>query len=414
MTVSLRPRLGVSALLGVALAGCNKPSAPAATVASAQAPSAASASASASAAAAAPSTPSAAKPVACVLAPGYRGMVLGHPVFGRLGVNGAPAQGSSAPGVAVHGRYFYESTGVDIALAGTVSASGDVALTETADGKTTGAFEGKCDGATGALSGTWKGGKTSGRFELQPIPPGETPVVATRRFVFSKPPPKIGTLGVKTCSYKETRVELFGLRDADAERVINGQGLETVAGPVLDKEDERDVTKCEEGIEVEIANRLVGSYRELATIETSGNLWADETAHPTNFLGFSRTTFDLRTGKPVTSADVLARDPKALLRPCVVSTDADADTARDEMLLEGFLPDQLDLGAEGVHFYGAGYPHAYGAATGLGPTVPYSVLLRDGYLKKGSPVARAWEGIAPAAKTKAACVPGEVFDSLGR
>jgi hypothetical protein len=397
----------VPALLGVLIVGCSKPSTPVQPAASA--PIAALAPSATTTAAAAPSaTPPPGKPVACVLAPGYRGTVLGHAVYARIGVGGA--------GAAVRGRYFYESSGIDIALAGTLSTSGDVALTETADGKTTGAFEGKCDGASGVLSGTWKGGKTTGPFELKPIPPGETPVVATRRFAFSKPAPKVGFTGMKTCSYKESRVELFGLRDTDAERVINGQGLEIVTGAVLDKEDERDVEKCEAGIEVEMGSSFLGSYRELATLETSGYLMADGAAHPMNFLGFNRTTFDLRTGKPVTGADVFARDPLPLIRPCAVPADAGADAGEEStgsMLFSGFSQDQLDLTAQGVQLYGAGYPHVFGAATGLGPTVPYDVLLRGGYLKKGSPVARAWEGIAPAGKAKAACAPGEMFDSLG-
>ena len=50
-----------------------------------------------------------------------------------------------------------------------------------------------------------------------------------------------------------------------------------------------------------------------------------------------------------------------------------------------------------------GYPHAYASATGQGPTIGYDVLLRDGFLKKGSPVARAWDGVKPAGKAKAAC-----------
>ena len=67
-----------------------------------------------------------------------------------------------------------------------------------------------------------------GPSSLKPIPPWAMTgpmVVATRRFAFSKPPPKVGMMGIKTCSYKESRVELFGLRDTDAERLINGHGV---------------------------------------------------------------------------------------------------------------------------------------------------------------------------------------------
>jgi hypothetical protein len=349
--------------------------------------SAAPASSPASSASARPSAP-----VACALALGYRGTVVGQPVFARLGVGG--------PGV--HGRYFYERSGIDIALAGKLSTSGALSMTETSEGKTTGAFEGTCDGPTGVLSGTWKGGKTSGPFQLSPIVPGDAPVVATHHFSFSRPAPSVGTvLGTKTCTYKESRVELFGLRDADAERLL-GQGLEIQTGPLLDAQTEGEVAGCQVGVEAEVNESFVGSFREFATLERGGYVQADDTAHPTNALDYARTTYDLRTGKPVTSDDVFARDPMDLVRKCVVPADA-GDDPTPELIFGGFSGDQLDLTAAGVHFFGMGYPHAYASATGQGPTIGYDVLLRDGYLKRGSPVARAWEGVKPAGKAKAAC-----------
>jgi hypothetical protein len=376
--------------LACACAACSKAShgadpAPVTPVPVASASSVPAASASSPASARPPSAP-----IACALALGYRGTVVGQPVFARLGVGG--------PGV--HGRYFYERSGIDIALAGKLSTSGVLAMTETSEGKTTGAFEGTCDGATGVLSGTWKGGKTSGPFQLSPIVPGEAPVVATHHFSFSRPAPSVGTiLGTKTCTYKESRVELFGLRDADAERLL-GQGLEIQTGPFLDAQTEGEVAGCQVGVEAE--ESFVGSFREIATLERGGYLQADDTAHPTNALDYARTTYDLRTGKPVTSADVFARDPMDLVRKCVVPADA-GDDPTPELLFGGFSADQFDLTAGGVHFFGMGYPHAYASATGQGPTIAYDVLLRDGYLKKGSVVARAWEGVKPAGKAKAAC-----------
>ena len=118
-------------------------------------------------------------------------------------------------------------------------------------------------------------------FELTPVPPGDTPVVATRRFAFSRPSPGVGTLQMKTCSYKETRIELFGLRDPDAEILLNGQRLGVVAGPVIDKATEGEVEKCDVGIEVELNQKLVTSFRELATIEVGGYLQEqDDPAEP--------------------------------------------------------------------------------------------------------------------------------------
>jgi len=121
-----------------------------------------------------------------------------------------------------------------------------------------------------------------------------------------------------------------------------------LTGPVLDKEMAARVSACEAGTEAEVRESLVGSFRELATVEST-------------------------------------------------------------VLFAGFSPDNFVLEPGGVHFFGSGYEQRWGAAIGMGPTVPYDVLLRDGYLKKGSPVARAWEGVAPAPKGKPPCPPGVTY-----
>src|SRR5580692_1613898 len=60
------------------------------------------------------------EPVNCSLATGYRGSVSGLPVFARLASEGAR----------LHGRYFYERTGSDISLEGSLSDQGDLHLVE--------------------------------------------------------------------------------------------------------------------------------------------------------------------------------------------------------------------------------------------------------------------------------------------
>ena len=57
-------------------------------------------------------------------------------------------------GEALSGTYAYTRVGRDLALSGTISPSGDVAMKESVDGKTTGEFAGKLE-ADGSLAGTW-------------------------------------------------------------------------------------------------------------------------------------------------------------------------------------------------------------------------------------------------------------------
>ena len=337
-------------------------------------------------------------PFPCVLAAGYRGTVAGQPVFARLGSGGK----------GVHGRYFYERVGTDIALDGTLSRAGVLELTEVSAGKTTGAFSGTCDGRADTLSGTWTAGAKSAPFELKAIPPGDAPVVAVKRLSFSKPAPHDGTLPIKACSYKEERIELFGLRNPAVETTLNHQALEPLVRPVLDPDDAREASKCDDvGIEIEMSQHLVGAFRELATLQTGGWLQAASAAHGINDLGFRLETFDLRSGRAVTPHDVFARNPMALVKACIEKTWTNKDLGPDAV--EGnFDLKSFDLTSQGIHFFGQDFPHAIAVFTGEGPTIGYDVLLRDGYLKSDSPVSRAWEGVTPADKKVVACPKGSV------
>src|ERR1700722_6733464 len=157
-------------------------------------------------------------PVApCAIADGYQGTVAGQKVFARLGLSGS----------SLHGRYFYDKSGIDIPLGGTITAGNALRLLEGDPDKSTGAFAGACDPATGILSGTWSGKTSSGDFHLVPIGPSDPPVVATKRFAIKKRlfPPLAHPGGLNVCSYRESWPELFGLRDPAVERRLNGQGL---------------------------------------------------------------------------------------------------------------------------------------------------------------------------------------------
>ena len=72
------------------------------------------------------------KPEPCPLAAGYRGTVLGHRVFARLGRDGSR----------LYGRYFYEHAGIDLRLDGSISGENAMQLTEGEPDSRTGRFEG--------------------------------------------------------------------------------------------------------------------------------------------------------------------------------------------------------------------------------------------------------------------------------
>jgi len=341
-----------------------------------------------------PGPPALPDPAACWIAAGYRGAVLGLPVFVRLARDGAR----------LHGRYFYERTGIDIALDGALSDDGTLHLVEGPASSPTGRFDGACEPGSGAFAGRWQGAKTGGDFRWVPVPPGETPVVAIKRFSITHPvKDPVPDARLTRCSFRESRLELFGLRDESVERTVNRQGAEPVLGPVLDAPLARGVERCEEGSEAEVTQRLVGAFRELATIATQG--WIDGGgAHPAD-LDFGRTTLDLRTGHPVTANDVFVPglDPIARVAACAAkATPFDAQMDADEWRSHLDVS-QFDLAEDGVHFYGASFPHVMAVLAGEGPVIGYDVLLRDGFLRTDSPVKRAWRGVDAAGKSKPWC-----------
>jgi len=334
------------------------------------------------------------KPDPCPLAAGYRGTVLGHRVFARLGRDGSR----------LYGRYFYEHAGIDLRLDGSLSGANAVQLTEGEPGSQTGRFEGTCDPASGAMDGTWTGGPTSGPFHLEPIAPGEVALAAVRRFEVShrvhKPDPEAR---IKSCSYSESRVELFGLRDAQVEQSINRQGLEPFTGARLELPLAHSAEKCGDGFgfEADAQQTLVDSFRELATLEQSGSIDGGG-AHPGE-LAFSRVTIDLRTGRPVASHDVFVRNLLRRVLECAARARPFDEEMDAEDLESHFDPASFDLTETGVHFFGHDYPHVMAALDGQGPVIGYDVLLRDGYLRADSPIKRAWSGVTPAPKGKDWC-----------
>jgi hypothetical protein len=341
-----------------------------------------------------PAPPSPPEPVACPIAAGYRGRVLGLPVFARLAREGA----------SLSGRYFYEHKGIDLGLQGSLSDDGTLHLVEGDAAAPTGRFAGRCEPVTGAFAGTWLGARSRGEFRWAPIPAGETPVVAVKRFAVARPARSRGAdLRITECSYSESHLELFGLRDDRVERALNRQGVEPLLGPVVDPALARAVQSCTDGFVAERGEHLVGTFRELATIEGDG--WIDGGgAHPSE-LDLRRFTVDLRTGRRVVASDVLVpgRDPLGRVADCAAKATAfdasmDADEWRNHLGLS-----QIDLAEDGVHFFVDGFPHVMAVLSGQGPVIGYDVLLRDGYLRRDSPVKRAWRDVDGAPKSKPWC-----------
>lgn len=344
------------------------------------------------------------KPAPCPLAAGYRGTVMGHRVFARLGRDGSR----------LYGRYFYEHTGIDLRLDGSISGENGVQLTEGEPDSPTGRFAGTCDSTSGAMDGTWTGGATSGPFHLEPIAPGEVALAAVKRFAVShrvhRPDPDSR---IKSCSYTESRVELFGLRDAAVEQSINRQGLDPFAGPRLEIGLAKSAEHCGDGFgfEADSQQTLVDSFRELATLEQSGSIDGGG-AHPSE-LTFSRATIDLRTGHPVANQDVFVRDLMSRVIACATRAEPFDTTMDTDELKQHFDAASFDLTETGVHFFGTDYPHVMAALDGQGPVIGYDVLLRDGYLRTDSPVKRAWSGVTPAPKGKDWC-PAQTWSTWWR
>jgi hypothetical protein len=319
---------------------------------------------------------------------------MGLPVFARL----------AREGTRVWGRYFYESKGIDLAVEGSLSDDGSLHLVEGDAAATTGRFEGRCEPASGALAGTWLGARTRGEFRWAPIPAGETPVVAIKRFTVARSARFRGAdLRITGCSYSESHLELFGLRDDTVERTLSRQGVEPLLGPVLDPALARGVQSCTDGFVAERGEQLVGAFRELATIEGSG--WIDGGGMHPNELDLRRFTVDLRTGHHVVASDVLVpgRDPLARVAECAAKAtpfDASMDAEEWQNHLDR---SQIDLAEDGVHFFVDNFPHVMAVLSGQGPVIGYDVLLRDGYLRTDSPVKRAWRGVEPAPKSKPWC-----------
>jgi hypothetical protein len=241
-------------------------------------------------AAASPSPSASAPPIdARPLADAYSGMIGDK---SRVVMRLHPAADAGADGV--EGEYFYEAVGDGLALEGTFSPTGQLALTERArDGKVTGTFSGDRF-ASGAIGGIWTaaGGGHELPFALTPVAREATqgPVrVFTRAFrnrsaASEVPAPSGDEKPPSTCDMKIRYPEVFGLPDAKAEAAIN---------KALNAEDER---ACEQPCEGERSFEVTFNRSGVLSVDVTGSRTCWTAAHPSNNEGFS-ANFLVATGE---------------------------------------------------------------------------------------------------------------------
>jgi hypothetical protein len=337
----------------------------------------------------------------CDLRWGFHGKVAGEDAYLRLA--------RADDGAAVVGRYFYAKHGLDLALGGTLSGALELDLVEGDAKMPTGRFKGTCDPKTGALDGTWNGGKDDAPFHFDRIAARDKPLVATKRLTLARKAKTKATPGgppgAGTCEYEQKRFELFGAGTPEAELALNQQDARALKSRVLSKEVYGEVETCEEGIHASFSEGVVATFRGLVTLEAGGTFMASGAAHPANAVDYARRTVDLTTGRVVTEKDLFAAFPKALVERCVAAYVKTNDMADFAEHIDGH---SFDLTPAGIHVFGTDYPHVAAALTGAGPTITWGALLRDHALRADSPVKRAWDGIAPAAVGAAECVGGEL------
>lgn len=351
---------------------------------------------------AAAGTPSVVAAGLCDLRWGFHGKVAGQDAFLRL-VRAGDANAANA----VVGRYFYAKRGLDLALGGTLSGALELDLVEGDAKKPTGRFKGTCDPKTGALDGTWNGGKDDAPFHFDRIASRDQPLVATKKLTLARKAKTKATPGgppgAGTCEYEQKVFEIFGAGTPEGELALNQQDARTLRARVLSKEMYGQVETCDEGISAAFSAGVVATFHGFVTIESSGTYLAAGAAHPENSVDYARRTHDLATGRAVEEKDLFAVFPKALVERCVAAYVKLNDVDNFATQIDGH---SFDLTPAGVHVFGTSYPHVAAALTGAGPILTWGALLRDHALRADSPVKRAWDGIAAAGAGAADCEGG--------
>jgi hypothetical protein len=324
---------------------------------------------------------------------GYHGNVAGQEAYLRL----------QRTGEALAGRYFYAKVGVDLPLSGTIDASGGVQLIEGDPKKPSGRFKGTCSSRGEVLDGAWSNEKGDSPFRFERVGPRPVPLTPTKHFKVSRRVPRAKGMPPAECKFEQSVVEIFGAGTPEAERLLNQQDATALKPAIRVKEVHDDAVRCEEGLTADYTVRVAQTFAGLVTIASGGSASSENAAHPANFLGWSRTTYDLSTGKPITERELYAHFPKGLVERCLEAYEK-MPNGYSNLEVDGHL---FALTPKGVHIFGSGYGHALGVLTGRGPILTWAALLREGALRADSPARRAWAGVAPAKAGDVECLPDD-------
>lgn len=349
----------------------------------------------------------------------------------------------------VTGLSHYDREGDGISVKG--KASGATFTLEESPG---GAFSGTCDAKTGVLSGSFKLGKTTSTFSLNPRPidwpgiyqvtknasaeshdpecaavakPNEAvplgpwgacpPTNPQKRKEFYAEAPDLG------CTIHDTSFRVFGMKDKNVEAKVNAKLALTPYDADIES-----ITAC-------TSTPMNAWYNEFIVRLGGGLLVFDSFrseysggAHPMNFKN-GPTTIDLTTGGEIKLEDAVTDLGKlkgaaskcvALynhsLQGDVTTAPLDADVPEAKCGADGggmavFLwgcaenpRPSLTIVPEGIVIAQSGNPHVSSVMDGWGPIIPWSVLLRDDVVPNDSPIARLWKDVKVAAASDLPCV----------
>jgi hypothetical protein len=293
------------------------------------------------------------------------------------------------------GTYFYEKVGAEISLQGRITGA-SVALVESLAGKSTGKLEGECQ-AGGALTGTWSSPDGSRKLPFSLSVPAKI-TVGTRRLAFTARSKDRDGLG--DCTFNRVTPVVFGAASAAVERRM-AETIAAAARAISDPQDERDARACHATGDRGRLAYFDGGFTtpsqdaKVLVFLFSAGVNTVPSAHPENYMGATVLNLDVATGEAVTAAEVIT-DTKRLVEIAQKCSDGEVPPA-------GGDPDYLFL-PRGIQVVGTSYPHALAVFTFQGPVISYASLLRDGLLKEGSPIARVWSGVKPAAAGDSPCL----------
>lgn len=333
-------------------------------------------------------------------------------------------------GSAVRGHYLYTRVGIDLPLVGTLSEAGALSLSEGDVASPTGRFTGTCD-VDGHLRGAWSkpGDAQPLAFDLEPIAPREEMIVATRRKA-RRFPPKANPAAKKdtgftgfsfepkeACVDEVTWPEVFGARSSQDEASIN-HTLTNDKWVIVEKAADTQLRACLVGeratasrtFEVVLNRSGIFAVREREVARWEGG------THPWDPGAESWLAFDTRTGASIAKKDLLPTTKTAtaaltrLLDKCLVAYVQDAVAGDANALAE--MRERVSLGnlallvlptEHGLRFAATGYGPPARVLEGEGPTITWAALIAAAVLPAGSPAARLWTGVSPAAAAASPC-----------